>query len=64
MKKSIKGLYLVNAHYPMTIERQLFNTKTKKMEEWTETIQTPEEMEVATKKFMEKAKKTAESESH
>lgn len=64
MKESIKGLYLINVHYPMTVQRHLFNRKTGKMEEWVETINTPEEGEASLKGFNEKVKKLSESESH
>ncbi len=59
LKESIKGLYLINVHYPMTVERRLINRKTGKYEKWTETINTPEEMEIATKKFQERVEKVS-----
>ena len=62
LQEDIKGLYLVNAHFPMTVKRTLFNKKTKKMEEWDETIKTPEELEEANKKFLEKVRKLREDE--
>jgi integrase len=33
LKESVEGLYLINAHYPMTVQRTLLNKKTKKMEQ-------------------------------
>jgi len=63
LQEDIKGLYLVNSHFPMTIKRILFNKKTKKMEEWDETINTPEELEEANKRFLEKVRKLREDES-
>ena len=47
----------------MTIKRTLFNKKTKKMEEWDETINTPEELEEANKRFLEKVRKLREDKS-
>jgi len=44
----------------MTVKRYLFNEKTKKIEEWFETINTPEELEEATKSFLEKVRKLRE----
>ena len=41
----------------MTVERNLFNKKTKKIETWTETIKTPEEFAEANKQFQERIKK-------
>jgi hypothetical protein len=64
LKESIKGLYLVNVHYRMTVERTLWNRKTGKWEKWTETINTPEEMEEANKKFLERAKRVSEGKNH
>ena len=63
LQEDIKRLYLVNVHYPMTVKRHLINRKTKKIEEWDETINTPEELEEANKRFFEKVKKLRESES-
>jgi len=60
LDETVKQLYLINAHYPMTIERNLLNKKTKKIERWTETINTPEELEEANRKFQEKVRKLAE----
>jgi hypothetical protein len=57
LKESVEGLYLINVHYPMTIKRTVFNKKTKKMEEWDETINTPEELKEATRRFMERVQK-------
>ena len=57
LQEDIKGLYLVNSHFPMTVTRYLFNKKTEKMEEWDETINTPEDLEEANKRFLEKVKK-------
>jgi len=57
LQEDIKGLYLVNSHFPMTVKHRLFNKKTKKMEEWDETINTPEELEEANKRFLEKVRK-------
>lgn len=63
LKESVEGLYLINVHYPMTVKRTLFNKKTKKMEQWDETINTPEELAESTRKYLEKARKLAEKES-
>ena len=60
LQEDIKGLYLVNSHFPITVKRYLFNKKTKKIEEWVETINTPEELEEATKSFLEKVRKLRE----
>jgi integrase len=57
IKDSIDNLYLINKQYPLTVERNLINKKTKKMEVWTETINTPKEMEIANKEFQKKLKK-------
>jgi len=57
LQEDIKRLYLVNSQFPMTVKRTLFNKKTKKMEEWDETINTPEELEEANKRFLEKVRK-------
>jgi len=57
LQEDIKGLYLVSSYFPMTIKRTLFNKKTKKMEEWDETINIPEELEEANKRFLEKVRK-------
>ena len=46
----------------MTVKRAL-NKKTGKMEEWDETINTPEELEEATKRFLEKVRELREDES-
>jgi len=62
LQEDIKGLYLVTSHFPMTVKRTLFNKKTKKMEEWDETINTPEELEEANKRFLEKVRKLREDE--
>ena len=59
LKESVDKLYLINVHYPMTVERTLFNKKTKKMERWTETINTPEELAEANKKFQDRVKKVS-----
>lgn len=59
LKESVSELYLINRHYPMTVERTLLNKKTGKMEQWTETINTPEEMEIANKKFQERVEKVS-----
>ena len=63
LQEDIKGLYLVNCQFPMTVRRILFNKKTKKIEEWDETINTPEELEEANKSFLEKVRKLREDES-
>jgi len=60
LQGSVNELYLINAHFPMTVQRTLLNKKTKKMESWTETITTPEELQEANKKFREKVKELAE----
>ena len=62
LNKSMEGLWHILTIYPTTITHHLLNRKTKKMEEWSETINTPEEMEASLKKFEEKAKKLAEGE--
>jgi hypothetical protein len=63
LQESMKGLYHIAVTYPTTATHHLFNKKTKKMEKWSETINTPEEEEASLKRFKEKAKKL-ESESH
>jgi len=63
LQEDIKGLYLVSGQFPMTMKRILFNKKTKKMEEWYETINTPEELEEANKRFLERVRKLREDES-
>jgi len=63
LQEDIKRLYLVNSHFPITVKRTLFNKKTKKMEEWYETINTPEELEEANKRFLEKVRKLRKDES-
>jgi hypothetical protein len=62
LKKSIEGLYHITGTYPTTITHTLFNKKTKKLEEYSETVNSPEEWEASVKKFEEKAKKLAEGE--
>jgi len=62
LQDDVKELYLVSSRFPMTARRVLFNKKTKKMEEWFETINTPEELEEANKKFLEKVRKLRENE--
>jgi hypothetical protein len=59
LKKSMEGLYHITRTYPKTVTHKLLNKKTGKMEEYSETINTPEEMEVSLKRFEEKAKKLA-----
>jgi integrase len=59
LKESVDKLHLINVHYPMTVQRTLFNKKTKKMERWTETINTPEELAEANKKFQDRVKKVS-----
>jgi integrase len=59
LKESVDGLYLINAHYPMTVKRYLLNKKTKKMEVWDETINTPQELEEANRKYQEKVRRLA-----
>jgi len=54
LKESVEGMYLTNVHFPTAVERTLLNKKTGKMEKWTETINTPEELETADKRFMER----------
>jgi hypothetical protein len=61
LNKMMDGLYHVVGIYPQTVEHNLFNKKTKKMETWTETVNTPEEREASLKRFQEKARKLAES---
>jgi hypothetical protein len=51
----------VSQTYPQTLEHNLFNKKTKKMETWSETVNTPEEKEASLRRFEEKARKLAES---
>lgn len=63
LNKSMDGLYHLVGTYPQTLEHNLFNKKTKKMETWTETVNTPEEKEASFRRFEEKARKLAESES-
>jgi len=62
LQEDVKGIYLINSHFPMTVKRTLLNKKTKKMEEWDETINTPEELEEANKRFLEKVRKLREDE--
>ena len=62
LKKSIDGLYHIPATYPTTLTHRLLNKKTKKIEVWNETINTPEEMEASLKRFEEKAKKLTDEE--
>lgn len=62
LQEDIKGIYLINSHFPMTLRRTLFNRKTKKMEEWDETINSPEELEKANKRFVEKVRNLREKE--
>jgi len=45
----------------MTVKRQLFNRKTKKMDEWYETFNAPEELEESKKRFFERVKKLQKS---
>jgi len=63
LKKNMEGLYHMTTEYPTTITHRLLNKKTRKMEQWSETINTPEEMEASLKRFEEKARKLAEDES-
>ena len=63
LQEDIKGIYLISSHFPMSVKRTLYNKKTKKMEEWDETINTPEELEEANKRFLEKVRKLREKES-
>lgn len=63
LKESVEGLYLINVHYPMTVKRTLFNKKTRKMTEWDETINTPEELAESTRKYLERVRKLTEKES-
>jgi len=62
LKKSIEGLYHITRTYPTTITHTLLNKKTKKLEEYSETVNSPEEWEASVKRFEEKAKKLAEGE--
>lgn len=62
LKESLDGLYLMNMHFPTTVERTLLNKRTMKMERWTETINTPEELEEANKRFQKKVRRLAEKE--
>jgi integrase len=64
LQESMDGLYHIAETYPRTATHHLFNKKTKKMEKWSETVNTPEEEEASLKRFEEKAKKLAESDSH
>jgi len=63
LKESVEGLYHIVRTYPTTVTHTLLNKKTGKMETWSETINTPEEMEASLRRFEEKARKLAESES-
>lgn len=47
----------------MTVKRTLLNKKTKKMEEWFETVNTLEEFEEAIKRFLERVRKLRKDES-
>jgi len=62
LQEDVTGLYLVSCRFPMTARRVLFNKKTKKVQEWFETINTPEELEEANKRFLEKVRKLREDE--
>jgi hypothetical protein len=62
LRKSIEGLYHITRTYPTTITHTLLNKKTKKLEEYSETVNSPEEWEASVKRFEEKAKKLAEGE--
>lgn len=64
LQESMNGLYHVAGTYPTTVTHHVFNRKTKKMETWNETVNTPKEEEASLIRFKEKAKKLAESESH
>jgi len=59
LKESVEGLYHIVKTYPTTVMHTLLNKKTGKMEEYSETINTPEEMEASLKRFEEKAKRLA-----
>ena len=63
LQEDVKGIYLITSHFPMTVKRALLNKKTGKIEEWDETVNTPEELEEATKRFLEKVRKLREDES-
>jgi len=63
LQEDVEGIYLINSHFPMTVKRTLLNKKTKKMEEWDETINAPEELEEANKRFLEKVRKLREDKS-
>lgn len=62
LQEDARGLYPANNHFPMMVKR-ILNKKTKKMEEWDETINTPEELEEANRRFLEEAKKLRDDES-
>jgi site-specific recombinase XerD len=64
LKKSMEGLYHIIRTYPTTVTHTLFNKKTGKREDYSETVNTPEEMEASLKRFEEKVKKLAEGEPH
>jgi len=64
LKGSMEGLYHIVRTYPTTVTHKLLNKKTRKIEEYSETINTPEEMEASLKRFEEKVKKLAQGEKH
>jgi len=55
LQEDIKGLYLVNSHFPITVKRTLFNKKTGKIEEWDETINNPKNWKKPQKDFLRKS---------
>jgi hypothetical protein len=62
LKESVEGLYHIVRTYPTTVTHTLLNKKTGKMEEYSETVNNPEEWEASLRRFEEKVKKLAEGE--
>lgn len=63
LKKNMEGLYHIKGTYPQTLKHHLINRKTGKMEQYSETVNTPEEEEEALKRFQKKVEKLAEPKS-
>ena len=61
LRESIKGLYHVQRTYPHTVTHTLMNKQTGKMEEYSETVNNPEEETESIKRFEGKAKKLSQS---
>lgn len=63
LKKSMEGLYHIIQTYPTTVTHTLLNRKTGKMEKYSETVNSPEEMEASLRRFDEKLKKLSKTKS-